>query len=32
VRARKVDEAFDDWVRQQRDTAFVEYREKGLQP
>jgi len=31
VRARKVDEAFDDWVRQQRDAAFVEYREKGLQ-
>ena len=26
VRARKVDEAFDDWVRQQRDGAYVEYR------
>jgi len=32
VRARKVDEAFDDWVHQQRDTAFVEYRDKSLQP
>jgi peptidyl-prolyl cis-trans isomerase SurA len=32
VRARKVDEAFDDWIRQQRDSAFVEYREKSLQP
>lgn len=32
VRAQKVDEAFDDWVRQQRDTAFVEYRDKSLQP
>ena len=26
VRARKVDEGFDDWVRQQRDGAYVEYR------
>ncbi len=26
VRARKVDEGFDDWVRQQRDAAYVEYR------
>jgi len=32
VRVRKVDEAFEDWVRQQRDTAFVEYRDKSLQP
>lgn len=31
VRARKVDEGFDDWVRQQRDAAFVEYRNKDLQ-
>lgn len=26
VRARKADEAFDEWVRQQRDSAYVEYR------
>lgn len=26
VRARKVDEGFEDWVRQQRDSAYVEYR------
>ncbi len=26
VRARKVDEAFEDWVRQQRDGAYVEFR------
>jgi peptidyl-prolyl cis-trans isomerase SurA len=27
VRARKVDEAFDEWVRQIRDSAFVDYRQ-----
>jgi len=26
IRARKADEAFDDWVRQARDRAYVEYR------
>ncbi len=26
VRQRKVDEAFEDWVRQQRDAAYVEFR------
>lgn len=26
IRARKSDEAFDDWVRQARDRAYVEYR------
>lgn len=26
VRARKVDEGFDEWVREQRDAAYVEYR------
>ena len=26
LRARKAEEAFDDWVRQQRDRAYVEYR------
>jgi peptidyl-prolyl cis-trans isomerase SurA len=26
IRARKADEAFAEWVRQQRDRAFVEYR------
>jgi peptidyl-prolyl cis-trans isomerase SurA len=26
LRARKADEAFTDWVRQQRDRAFVEFR------
>lgn len=26
IRERKSDEAFDDWVRQQRDRAYVEYR------
>lgn len=26
IRARKADEAFDDWVRQMRDQAYVEYR------
>jgi peptidyl-prolyl cis-trans isomerase SurA len=26
VRARKGDEAYQDWVRQTRDRAFVEYR------
>ena len=26
VRVRKTDEAFEDWVRQQRDGAYVEYR------
>ncbi len=26
IRARKAEEAFDDWVRQMRDRAYVEYR------
>ncbi len=26
IRERKSEEAFDDWVRQQRDRAYVEYR------
>ncbi|MFN3595144.1 MAG: peptidylprolyl isomerase [Thiobacillaceae bacterium] len=26
IRARKADEAFEDWVRQMRDRAYVEYR------
>jgi peptidyl-prolyl cis-trans isomerase SurA len=26
IRVRKADEAFDDWVRQARDRAYVEYR------
>jgi peptidyl-prolyl cis-trans isomerase SurA len=26
IRARKAEEAFDDWVRQARDRAYVEYR------
>lgn len=28
LRERKADEAFDDWVRQQRDRAYVEYRKE----
>jgi peptidyl-prolyl cis-trans isomerase SurA len=26
IRERKSEEAFEDWVRQQRDRAYVEYR------
>jgi peptidyl-prolyl cis-trans isomerase SurA len=26
IRARKADEAYNDWLRQTRDRAFVEYR------
>jgi peptidyl-prolyl cis-trans isomerase SurA len=26
IRARKADEAYEDWLRQMRDQAFVEYR------
>ena len=26
IRARKADEAYQDWLRQTRDRAFVEYR------
>lgn len=28
IRARKVDEAFESWLRELRDTAFVDYRQK----
>jgi len=28
LRERRAEEAFQDWLRQQRDRAYVEYRER----